>query len=654
MVEIGESPLLCHLMNIYSAYGFNEFIIALGYKGDVIKDYFLSGNTQIRKKVAPEWKIDLVDTGLHTQTGGRLKRLRESIGHETFMMTYGDGLADIDIPALLDFHRTHNKLATVTAVHPLARFGCLKFNGDQVSCFVEKSQTQEDWVSGGFFVLEPEIFSYIEGDDSVWELKPLQNLVRDGQLYSYRHKGFWQPMDTLSEQKQLEDLWQSGNAPWIMNLRLDPDSTLQDSYPAHHLVKTGFISTCQICKSTRLHTILDLGHQPLCDSLLNKNRLNEEEKTYPLRMVWCENCTGSQIDYCVDGKEVYHPDYPYRSGITKELAEYQLNISHSLIEKYGLKQDDLVIDIGSNDGTLLRGFQQEGMRVLGIEPTNIAGIAQKEGIPTIQAFFDISTAKKIKNEYGLASVMTSTNMFAHMQTIGEVIQGVHHLLKEDGVFVTETHYLLDVIQGGQFDTVYHEHLRTYSLASLIKLFEPYDFTVTDAQRGSRYGGNIRVHVSKGKNRQVAPAVGQLLQLEKEAKLDQLETYTQFAQRVQKARLEFLDFLIQTKKAGKHIVGNSCPGRCSTLLNYYGITKELIPYLAEQPTSLKLGMYLPGKHIPIVNNQILIDEQPDYVVLMAWHYAKPIMQQLKVRGLRSDFVIPLPDFKIIKNSEVTLI
>jgi len=425
----------------------------------------------------------------------------------------------------------------------------------------------------------------------------------------------------------------------------------KDSYPAHHFVKTGFIHTCQGCDSKKLHTILDLGHQPLCDSLLTKEMLNEPEKTYPLRMVWCENCTLSQIDYCVDGKEVYHPAYPYRSGITKELSEYQINICLSLIEKYRLKSDDLAIDIGSNDGTLLSGFQREGIRVLGIEPTNIAAIAQADGIPTIQSFFDTSTAKKIKSTYGLAAVITATNMFAHMQTIGEVIQGIHHLLKDDGVFVAETHYLLDVIQGGQFDTVYHEHLRTYSLASLIKLFEPYDFTVTNVERGSRYGGNIRVHVTKRKGRPVGPAVAQLLEIEKEAKLDKLATYTQFGTRVQKARLEFLDFLIEAKKTGKHIVGNSCPGRCSTLLNYYGIDSALIPYLAEQPTSLKLGMYLPGKHIPIVNNQILIDEQPDYVVLMAWHYAKPIMEQLKVRGLKSDFVIPLPDFRVIKNSDV---
>ncbi len=423
------------------------------------------------------------------------------------------------------------------------------------------------------------------------------------------------------------------------------------SYPKYHFVKTGHITTCQICNSKKLHTILDLGHQPLCDTLLTKEMLNEPEKNYPLRMIWCENCTGVQIDYCVSGSEVYHPNYPYRSGITKELAEYQVRIGESLIKKYDLKQADLVIDVGSNDGTLLSGFKNKGVRVLGVEPTNIAKIANANGIKTIQSFFDIKTAKKIKSKYGKASMIVTTNTFAHMQTIGEFIMGAYNLLKEDGIFVNETHYLLDVIGGGQFDTVYHEHLRTYSLNSLIALFKPYDFTVTDVERGDRYGGNIRVHVTKGRGRKVSKGVRDLLRLEKGSGLGNLKTYTEFAKRVKKARLEFMDFLIHTKKSGKYIVGNSCPGRCSTLLNYYGVDSELLPYLAEQSTSLKLGMYLPGKHIPVVNNQRLIDEQPDFVVLMAWHYAKPIMEQLKARGLKSDFVIPLPDFRIVKNSQI---
>jgi len=422
-------------------------------------------------------------------------------------------------------------------------------------------------------------------------------------------------------------------------------------YPKHHFVEVGHISNCQICNSDKLRIVLDLGYQPLCDTLLTDAMLNEPEKTYPLRMMWCEDCTAAQIDYCVAGSEVYHPDYPYRSGITKELVEYQKVIARALIEKYGLQDRDLVIDVGSGDGVLLSGFQGTGIRALGVEPTNIARIANANGIETVQSFFDIKTSQAIKEQYGLASVLISTNTFAHMQAIGEFIRGAYQVLKDDGVFISETHYLLDVIQSGQFDTIYHEHLRTYSLKSLIRLFDQYDFTVTDVERGERYGGNIRVYVAKGKGRRVSPAVGALLKLEQSSGLGAYQTYAAFAERVKKARLEFMDFMIGTKKTGKSIVGNSCPGRCVTLLNYYGVDAELLPYVAEQPTSLKLGMYVPGKHMPVVNNQRLIDEQPDFVVVLAWHYAKPIMEQLKARGLKSDFVIPLPDFRIVKNSEV---
>ena len=419
-------------------------------------------------------------------------------------------------------------------------------------------------------------------------------------------------------------------------------------YPEYHMIKNGHIENCQICNSKNMHVILDLGHQPLCDSLLTKEMLNSSEKTYPLRMLWCEECSLAQLDYCVDGNEVYHPDYPYRTGITKELVEYQKTMSDSLIKKYDIKQNDLVIDIGSNDGTLLSGFQKHGIKTIGIEPTNISQIANKNNIETIQEFFTTDVAKKIKNTKSEASLILATNMFAHMATIGEVISGIELLLKPDGVFVFENHYLLDVIQGGQFDTIYHEHLRTYSLKSLITLFSYYNLTITDVERGTRYGGNIRVHVTKGKDRPISKNVESLLKLEEESGLYKLETYTKFADRVKQAKNDFMNFIFKIKSEDKTIVGNSCPGRSVTLLNYYGVDSELLPYIAEQPTSLKLNMFLPGKHIPIVNNEILIKEQPDYVMLLAWHYAQPIMEQLRERGLKSNFIIPLPDMKIVEN------
>jgi glucose-1-phosphate cytidylyltransferase len=228
MVEVGGKPLLWHIMKHYAHHGFHEFCIALGYKGEVIKRYFLdyhlvhsnltvhltSGLVRRQQDVPESWIIHLVDTGLHCGTGGRVKRLAAVVGRETFFMTYGDGVANIDLTELLRFHRCHGRLATVTAVRPPARFGGLCLEQDQVVQFTEKPQVGEGWINGGFFVLEPEVFDYIAGDDVSFELAPLENLVADGQLMAYKHPDFWQCMDTLRDHRLLESLWASGRAPW--------------------------------------------------------------------------------------------------------------------------------------------------------------------------------------------------------------------------------------------------------------------------------------------------------------------------------------------------------------------------------------------------------------------------------------------------------
>jgi len=227
MVEIGGSPILWHIMKLYSTAGFNEFVVALGYRAEVVKRYFLNyyhlrndltiggdGRVEVHDGGRDDWLIHLIDTGVETQTGGRIKRLADHLRDETFMLTYGDGLADVNCSALLDFHRAHGKLATVTAVRPPARFGGLLFDGDLVSEFTEKPQIGEGWINGGFFVLEPGVLDYIEGDESIWEREPLERLAQDGQLVAFRHDGFWQPMDTLRDVRFLEGLWQSGAVPW--------------------------------------------------------------------------------------------------------------------------------------------------------------------------------------------------------------------------------------------------------------------------------------------------------------------------------------------------------------------------------------------------------------------------------------------------------
>ena len=230
MVEIGGRPILWHIMKIYSHYGFHEFIVLCGYKHEYIKEYFMnyfmdnsdvtfdlaSNEVKVHEKRVEPWKVTLVNTGRDTMTGGRISRVRDYVGHEPFMLTYGDGVADIDIPALISHHRKSGRLATLTAVQPEGRFGALVIeNNDNVSSFQEKPRQGGSWINGGFFVLEPQIFDYIPpGDDAVWEQAPLRTLAHDGQLSAYRHEGFWRPMDMLKDKKELNAMWDRGEAPW--------------------------------------------------------------------------------------------------------------------------------------------------------------------------------------------------------------------------------------------------------------------------------------------------------------------------------------------------------------------------------------------------------------------------------------------------------
>lgn len=228
MVEIGGMPILWHIMEHYAHFGFKDFVIALGYKGEVIKDYMEnycrnksnitvdlgSGKVEYEYEDDIDWKVQLIETGLKTLTGGRIKRLAPYLDDGPFMLTWGDGLSDVDLQKLLAFHRSHGKLATLTAVRPPARYGHLEFDGDRVEEFTEKPQTAEGWINGAFFVLQPEIFEYIEGDDTQWEKEPLQRLAKEGQLMAYKHTSFWQCMDTLREKHLLEQLWAGGNPPW--------------------------------------------------------------------------------------------------------------------------------------------------------------------------------------------------------------------------------------------------------------------------------------------------------------------------------------------------------------------------------------------------------------------------------------------------------
>jgi hypothetical protein len=428
-----------------------------------------------------------------------------------------------------------------------------------------------------------------------------------------------------------------------MNARTD---SLQ--HTVDHDVAPGPLKRCQITGSENLNLVIDLGHQPPCDNLPDLAGLDQPERTFPLRLFHCPDSGLAQLDYAIDGRELYPPSYPYRGGISWPVVVHHKELAATIVGRIGANARTLCVDIGSNDGTLLAQFKTHGVRVLGVEPTDIGHIAQAEnGVPTRQAFFTEAVAREIVADEGKADVITTTSVFAHMATLGEVMRGICALLADRGMFVIETHYLLNVLAENQFDTVYHEHLRTYSLKSLCALFPQYGMEVFHAERTNRYGGDLRAWVGWKGAHAVTGDVDTMLKAEDDAGLHYPATWLTWRADVLAQRNRLMQFLYRMRDEGRRVAGVSCPGRCSTLLNFYGIGPDLIQYLGELPNSLKLGKFLPGRHIPIISNQAFHDPAtaPDVLVLMAWHYGRQIVDRLRKEGLRQDIVYPLPTFKI---------
>jgi SAM-dependent methyltransferase len=423
---------------------------------------------------------------------------------------------------------------------------------------------------------------------------------------------------------------------------MNPPTAIPD-----HDLPLGHLDRCQTCGAAELETVLDLGYQPPCDSLLTAAQLKSPETFYPLRFVRCGACGLAQIDHVVPREVLFHTEYPYRSGITPTLVRNLQGTASTIVDAFRLAPNSLCIDIGSNDGTLLKGFQQKGMRVLGIEATNIAQIARADGVDTIQAFFGEALANRIVASHGNAAAITATNVFAHVQNLGDLMRGVSRLLRPGGVFVTESHYLLDLLATRQYDSIYHEHLRYYGLKPLLHLHEYYGFTVVDAERIPNYGGSIRVYAINRSGERGSARLAELIAEEDRAGIYAPAVYAELPATVRRARLELQGMLVDLAAKGSPAPGIGCPGRSSTLLNYCNIDPELMPYIAEQSTSLKLGLFLPGKHIPIVDEKRLFDEQPEYAVMLSWHYAEPIIRGLRARGLKSKIILPLPEVRVVE-------
>ena len=416
----------------------------------------------------------------------------------------------------------------------------------------------------------------------------------------------------------------------------------------NHNFDEGFIDFCQICYTKKIHQIIDLGYQPLADDL--KNKQNVPSVSYPIKVFFCKECRLLQNNFIVSDKKLYNKDYHYRPGISATVVNNLHNMALKLVSLYSLKKTDLIVDLGCNDGTLLNSFKHIGFKnVAGVEPTNIYKFAKKKGIPVINDFFNVKSAKMLKKKFGGAKLITTTNVFAHTGQLGEFIKGVKTLIDDKtGVFVIENHYLLDIIKKLQFDSFYHEHLRTYSLKSLIRLLNIYEFKPINAFVTDRYNGNIQAHfVSKKNIVRTSINIDKILTNEKKQGLDNIKTYHNFSHKIEKVKQKLFNYLNHNRN--KLIIGKAYPARASVILNYFNSLKERLKFIAEQPSSLKINKYISGTSIKIENSNIIKKIKPDIIIIFAWHLFHEIKNKWKKRGLpkKTKFVLLLPNLKIYK-------
>jgi hypothetical protein len=406
------------------------------------------------------------------------------------------------------------------------------------------------------------------------------------------------------------------------------------------------VEACQICDSRDLVPVLFLGFLAPPNQLREIGKPPAQQGAYPAQLLVCRGCDLAQLGLVVDKNIVFPPEYPYTSGTTRILRENFAELYRECAPLLSLRAEDLIVDIGSNDGTLLSNFKNAGHRVRGIEPTQIGQLARQRGIPTDIAFFDRHAARRVRDELGPATVITATNVFAHIERPHDVVEGILDLLGEKGVFVSESHYLLSLIETLQYDTVYHEHLRYYSLHSKRKLLEMHGLEVIHAKRIPTHGGSIRVYAARKGQRKINASVAEMLGQEERQGYGE-NALRDFRQRVARQKLALLALLQPLKARGARIFAVGAPSRASTLVNYVGLDDSIIDAVAEVPGSYKVGKYMPGTLIPVVDEARLFSEKPDYALMLSWHIADEIMPKLRARGYAGRFIVPLPEPRIVE-------
>lgn len=408
---------------------------------------------------------------------------------------------------------------------------------------------------------------------------------------------------------------------------------------------------CRSCGNTDLLPILSLGETPLANALLTQEQLSQPEEKFPLELVFCPQCTLVQITETVSPEKLFR-EYLYYSSFSDTVLRNARDIADRLSTLKRLNKNSLVVEIASNDGYLLKNYREKGIPVLGVEPArNIAQVAERHGIPTVSEFFNARLAKGLRAQYGGADIIHANNVVAHVADLHGLVAGMAILLKEDGVGVIENHYVRDMIDHTEFDAIYHEHVCYYSVLSFCNLFAQHGLVLVDVEHLPVHGGSLRVYFQRadgprslekrGKTR-----VERLLKNEADCGIDQFVFYQNFGEKVERLRYELLELLGNIKTSGKRIVAYGASAKSTTLLNYYGIGRETLEFVVDRST-VKQGRYTPGTHLPIFAPEVLLDDQPDYVLLLTWNFADEILvQQAEYRKRGGRFIVPIPELRVV--------
>ena len=406
--------------------------------------------------------------------------------------------------------------------------------------------------------------------------------------------------------------------------------------------------SCRMCGRTSLIKVMSLTPTPPGNDFLTKEELGRDEPVYPLDLYFCEGCHHVQLGHVVDPQILYQKNYSYVSATSAQFVNHLKNYATDMIERFGLKPGNLIADIGSNDGTCLQFFKDKGMSVVGVDPaTDIAEMATENGVETVADFFGYDLAVNLRKKYGAAKYITSHNACAHIDGLFDVVKGVEHWLAADGVFVLEVGYLVDVYSNTWFDTIYHEHLDYHTVAPFEKLFASVGMEVIGVERIAPQGGSIRVMVQK----QVGSierdsSVDELISIEHELGLDQAETLQKFDAKISAVR-EKLQKLIRSLKAdGKIIAGFGAPTKATTLMAHFGLDENVLDFIVDD-NPLKQGLFTPITHIPVFPAAALYERKPDYVLILAWNFAEPIMKMHKKYSQEiGRFILPMPEPEIV--------